>query len=139
MLRDLVLCKSCRVSRRSIAQSLACFRRVKRKLLNSQESKQFVEVKLLKTDWIFKKTASADENDLFSLINTLNTQASESLFGTEFITVLIDEFWDTYQMAIIIVVFIPFMIYAAACLIYFTLHQRRIIGTFLGEDLDGSE
>ena len=42
-------------------------------------------------------------------------------------------------MAIIIVVFIPFMIYAMACLIYFTLHQRRIKGTFLGEELDEPE
>ena len=77
-----------------------------------------------------------DDNDLFNLINTLNTQATDSLFGTEFITILIEEFWELYQMAIFLVVFIPFMIYAVACLLYFTLHQKRVEKLFSDEEMD---
>ena len=84
-------------------------RKTKRMIFNSKETKQLVEVKLLKTDWIFKKTAVVDDNDLFNLINTLNTEATDSLFGTEFITILIEEFWEMFQMAIFVVVFIPYL------------------------------
>ena len=101
-------------------------RKTKRMIFNSKETKQLVEVKILKTDWIFKKTAVVDDNDLFNLINTLNTEATDSLFGTEFITILIEEFWEMFQVAIFVVVFIPFLIYAFACCAYFSLHQNRV-------------
>ena len=63
----------CRVSKDSLARTLVCLKKIKTKLFHNKESKQLVEVKLLKTDWIFKKTASKDENDLFNLISTLDT------------------------------------------------------------------
>ena len=59
------------------------------------------------------------------LINTLNTQPSDSLFSTEFVMVLVDEFWDLYQLAIFIIVFVPFIIYTLATIVYFTLHAAR--------------
>ena len=84
-----------------------------------------VDVKALHTGWIFRDTNSSDQNDLFMLINTLNTQPSDSLFSTEFVMVLVDEFWDLYQLAIFIIVFVPFIIYTLATILYFTLHAAR--------------
>ena len=39
--------------------------------------------------------------------------------------VLVEEFWDLYQLAIFITVFLPFIIYALATIVYFTLHAVR--------------
>ena len=72
--------------------------------------KQLVDVKILQTNWIFRCTNNIDDNDLFMLINLLNNQPSDALFNTEFVTVLVEEFWDLYQTAIFIVVCAPFML-----------------------------
>ena len=85
-----------------------------------------VKVTMLKTDWIFRESISNDKNDLFMLINTLNSQASENLFHLELVQTLVDEFWELYMVTIFIAVFVPFVVYALACIFYFTIHSVRI-------------
>ena len=83
-------------------------------------------MRILPTDWIFRVTDSADENDLFMLINILHKQPSDALFSTEFVEVLIEEFWERYQFSIFITVFIPFILYAISTVVYFTLNASRM-------------
>ena len=65
---------------------------------------------MLNTNWVFRKTENSDSADLFKLIKTLDEQASEKLYSTEFVVTLIEEFWQLYQMSIFVIVFIPFLI-----------------------------
>ena len=82
---------------------------------------------MLKTDWIFRKTSSNDQNDLFRLIKTLNNQASDALYSTPLVQTLVDEFWELYKVSIFVAVFVPFMVYAFCCICYFTLHSVRVM------------
>ena len=82
-------------------------------------------MRILPTNWIFRNTDNTDENDMFMLINILHKQPSDALFSTEFVEVLIEEFWGLYQFSIFTTVFIPFMIYALATVVYFTLEATR--------------
>jgi len=78
---------------------------------------------MLRTNWIFKKTVTKSEpNDMFLLIKTLDTQNSDSLYQTEFVRVLIDEFWDLYQSSIFLFIFLPFFTYAACIILYFSYY-----------------
>ena len=97
-----------------------------RRIWKVEKTKALVDVRILPTDWIFRVTDNADENDLFMLINILHKQPSDALFSTEFVEVLIEEFWERYQFSIFITVFIPFIIYALATVVYFTLHAARM-------------
>ena len=82
---------------------------------------------MLRTDWIFRESISSDKNDLFMLINTLNTQASDNLFSLPLVQTLVDEFWELYMVTIFVAVFIPFLVYALSCICYFTLHSVRVM------------
>ena len=67
------------------------------KFFGESLQKKIVKVKMLRTNWIFKNTETDSEpNDLFKLIKTLDSQNSDSLYSTEFVKVLIEEFWDLY-------------------------------------------
>jgi len=78
---------------------------------------------MLRTNWIFKQTETFDEpNDMFLLVKTLVTQNSDSLYQTEFVRVLIDEFWDLYQTSIFLFIFLPFFTYAASVIFYFSYY-----------------
>ena len=74
---------------------------------------------MLRTNWIFRET-DGEQNDLFRLIKTLDAQNSDSLYLTEFVAVLIEEFWDLYQSSIFLFVFLPFVVYAMCVIIYFS-------------------
>ena len=43
------------------------------------------------------------------------------MYTTEFVVTLIEEFWEIYQTSIFLLVFIPFALYAIACVVYFSL------------------
>ena len=92
---------------------------------------------MLKTDWIFRESISQDKNDLFMLINTLDTQASENLFKLPLVQTLVDEFWELYMVTIFVSAFVPFIVYAFACVYYFTIHSVRITqNTMISDDGD---
>ena len=82
---------------------------------------------MLKTDWIFRQTSSTDQNDLFRLIKTLNSNETDGLFSTQLVKTLVDEFWELYRVSIFVAVFMPFMLYALCCILYFTLHSMRVM------------
>ena len=62
----------------------------------NEKQKTLVDVKILRTNWIFRETNNVDTNDLFMLIDTLNAQKSDQIFNTEFVIVLVEEFWKLY-------------------------------------------
>ena len=42
-----------------------------------EKQKTLVDVKILRTNWVFRETNNVDTNDLFMLIETLNAQKSD--------------------------------------------------------------
>jgi hypothetical protein len=91
------------------------------KIFEPQSQKIIVRVKMLRTNWIFRGTQKKSEpNDLFQLIRTLDKEDSDQLYNTEFVAVLIEEFWDLYQSSIFLFVFLPFVIYAMCVIFYFS-------------------
>ena len=42
-----------------------------------EKQKTLVDVKILRTNWVFRETNNVDTNDLFMLIETLNEQKSD--------------------------------------------------------------
>ena len=48
-----------------------------RTIFAKEKQKTLVEVKILRTNWIFRETNNVDRNDLFMLIDTLNAQKSD--------------------------------------------------------------
>ena len=108
---------------------LASFNAILDTIFEPQSQKIIVKVKMLRTNWIFRDTAQEnenkgccklEENDLFKLIKTLDTLDSDQLYLTEFVAVLIEEFWDLYQSSIFLFVFLPFVVYAGCVIIYFS-------------------
>ena len=44
------------------------------------------------------------------------------MYSTEFVSTLIEEFWQCYQTSIFLLVFIPFAFYAVSCIVYFSVY-----------------
>ena len=73
-----------------------------------------VDVKLLDLDWVFQ-----DGNGR-KFIWMLALTDHELLFSTKQVNTVIDLLWDKYQSEIYRKVFMPYCIYFASALIYFT-------------------
>ena len=56
-----------------VRKFMSCMQRIEEVFWPTDNRRALVEVKMLHTNWVFRKTASHDENDLFMLIRTLDT------------------------------------------------------------------
>ena len=69
---------------------------------------------MLRTNWIFREIKSSTENtwkknDFLQLIETLDNAEDDSLYTTEFVEALIQQFWSLY-IKVFNYVFVPFII-----------------------------
>ena len=55
------------------------------------------------------------------MIKLFDNQSNDAIFTTECVVALIEESWKLYQGEIFLLVFVPFVVYAFTCLIYFSL------------------
>ena len=83
-----------------------------------------IEVSLLDISWIFQKGTDGKHRDFGDLVKALAKAPHESLFGTDLINILVDNFWHMYSVRIKLLCMGPFMIYAFFCLFYFTHYAQ---------------
>ena len=81
-----------------------------------------VNVRMLKIDWIFHVDKNGKSRGFGDMVQALAKAPHESLFSTDLITTLVDNFWGKYSTSIIVFCLGPFMLYSIACAIYFTGH-----------------
>ena len=62
-------------------------------------------------DWIYASQGGLENVGFRELVIELSKAPHESLFGTEFVQILVESFWDRYFKAILLRCFIPFLIY----------------------------
>ena len=66
----------------------------------------------------------------------LATTQNEMLFSTKQVTTIVDLLWDRYQGVIFKKIFIPYLIYFASALIYFTFFLREPSNNWLAMIMD---
>ena len=81
-----------------------------------------IVVSLLDISWIFQKGADGNRRDFGDLVKALAKAPHESLFGTDLINILVDNFWRMYALKIRVYCMVPFLVYASFCLVYFTYY-----------------
>ena len=89
-----------------------------------ERQKVRVDVFMLRTNWIFREINSESKgmentNEFLNLIDTLDNVEDKSLFTTEFVEALIQQFWSLY-IKVFNFVFVPFIIQTISCVIYFS-------------------
>ena len=84
-----------------------------------------VDIKLIRTDWLFtKQNVSDNGNDFLQLIDTLDESDNQALYTTTFVDALLETIY-TQRRKVFNYVFLPFMLQSAACLIYFSLYLQH--------------
>ena len=55
-----------------------------------------VDVNMLKTSWIFRDRDEGELKSFDNFITTLANSESEQMYKTEFMSLIVDEFWVLY-------------------------------------------
>ena len=88
---------------------------------------------MLRTNWIFRDLEDKSTNMFLELIETLDGVDDPTLYTTEFVRALVQEFWNLYNK-VFDFVFIPFIIQSLTCVIYFSyyiqLEEDHRVGCF---------
>ena len=80
-----------------------------------------VEVEMLRTNWIFRDREVGDTKDLKKFINALADTDSDEMYTTDFMIMVVNEFWSLYQVAIIVACFLPYLfVFFPVTIYYFT-------------------
>ena len=72
-----------------------------------------VKVKFLDLGWLF-----ADEKIFLDFIDILKNSNRDDIYMTNFVKTLLDVFWTEHKLAIIMQIFVPYVIYLASTLYY---------------------
>ena len=72
-----------------------------------------VKVKFLDLGWLF-----ADEKNFLDFIDILQNSKNNDIYMTYFVKTLLDVFWTEHKLAIIMQIFVPYVIYLASTLYY---------------------
>ena len=72
--------------------------------------------------WIYHVDKNGKARGFGDLVRALAKAPHESLFSTDLVTTLIDNFWEEYATKIKRRCLYPFIIYFIACAIYFTTY-----------------
>ena len=97
------------------------WKKIKGRFISQETNKTFVKVRMLKTVWLFRGRKGYEQNDLLLLMKNINVRRDETIYTNEFLVTIIDAFWSLHQTQIILTNFIPFLLYAFFCIIYFPL------------------
>jgi len=92
--------------------------------------KTHVEVELLKTNWIFRGTKTKETTDFDDLLSIFGQSVNDSIYTTEFVVHLVDEFWSIHQFSIFVTCCIPFLIHFWACVVLFSQYFTEEPGDF---------
>ena len=79
-----------------------------------------VKVTLLKTNWIFRGTKKKEATDFDDLLSIFGQSVNDSIYTTEFVVHLVDEFWSIHQFSIFVTCCIPFLVHFWASVILFS-------------------
>ena len=107
---------------KGFAKFLKRTKKVIEHIVGTGRQKTLVEVSMLRTGWVFRDKEKGELKNFDKLIKALAESPSDSMYNTDFIITLVDEFWSLYQMSIFIAVFIPFLFYFQATITYFTFY-----------------
>ena len=91
-------------------------------IIGTGRQKTLVEVSMLRCSWVFRDREMGELKNFDKLIKALAESPSDSMYNTDFVITIVDEFWSLYQMSIFIAVFVPFLLYFQATLTYFTFY-----------------
>ena len=83
---------------------------------------------MLRTNWIFREIKQSEDevgstNDFLELIDTLDNAEDKSLYTTEFVEALIEQFWALY-IKLFNWIFVPFVIQTISVIIYFSYYIK---------------
>lgn len=85
----------------------------------------------MKTRWIFRGTKTKASSDIGDLLYIFTLpDVSDTLYTTDFIVHLVDEFWSIHQLNIFLAVCLPFIFHFVATLYFFS--------AYLTHDPDGT-
>ena len=80
-------------------------------IVGTGRQKTLVDVSMLRTAWVFRDREKGELKDFDKLIKALAESETDSMYNTDFVVTIVEEFWSLYQMSIFIAIFIPFCFY----------------------------
>lgn len=72
---------------------------------------------MLRIDWLFRRDPGFKQT-----VQTLANTPDESLFSSELVITLVENFWEEYYYSIVWLVLIPFVIYFLTTMVYFSTY-----------------
>ena len=83
---------------------------------------------MLRTNWIFREIKQSEDevgskNDFLELIDTLDNAEDKSLYTTEFVEALIEQFWALY-IKLFNWIFVPFVIQTISIIIFLSYYIK---------------
>ena len=105
---------------RGFAKCMKRMSKVLENIFGTGRQRALVEVSMLRTDWVFRDRERGELKNFDKLIKALAESPSDSMYNTDFVITIVDEFWSLYQTSIFITVFIPFIVYFFCTNYYFS-------------------
>ena len=87
-------------------------------LMGAEYKKTQVSVNLLKTHWVFRGTKEEDESSFDDLLSIFAENINDSIYTTEFVVNLVDEFWNIHQLSIFLTCCVPFLTHFYATIVF---------------------
>lgn len=73
-----------------------------------------VKVKILDIRWLLR-----DGNTFLDFATIMDEFTYDSLYNTEFLRALTNEFWHIYKLPIVLRAFVPWILYSTLSMVYF--------------------
>ena len=84
-----------------------------------------VDLRIIRTDWLFQKqNKSKNGNDFLELISLLDDAKNQNLNTTNFVEAILETIY-TLRKELFNVIWLPFMVQAISCFIYFTYYIQH--------------
>ena len=94
-------------------------------LTGAEFKKTQVQASLLKTRWVFRGTKKEEESSFDDLLSIFAENINDSIYTTEFVVNLVDEFWSIHQLSIFLTCCVPFLLHAWATIIFMSKYLTK--------------
>lgn len=96
-------------------------------ITGTDQQKMLVDVSMLRTNWIFRsrEDSQGEHQNFDAFIETLAQSDSDQMYSTQFMIMIVDEFWSLYQTSIFCTCFLPFVIYCYSTLRLFSISYTK--------------
>ena len=101
------------------------FLQLKGMIMGDDYKRTPVEVSLLKTHWVFRGTKEKDTSDFDDLLSIFAGNINDSIYDTEFVVNLVDEFWSIHQLSIFLTCCVPFLFHFWACITFMSVYLTK--------------